>query len=352
MSPRSEDGFLLTGLGLVTPAGPNAPATCCALRAGIPCFDALPDFWVGDPNGEPVMVQGAAIPDCLEVEAGYSRLTSHTRRALREALADAGLGHERLENSRLYLGHEPDLDPHFLVQAVRGILPEAPEPALYPDGRCAALTALAGAVADLSAGRVEVAVVGAAASWVELSRLIMLSHQGTLQTPAVPDGVLPGEAAGFLVLESAARAIRRRAHAYAQIMGVGTADETTGVSDEPCQGVGLTEAVRQAMSAAEPEGGRVNLPLVVCDLNGDHYRAMEWGLASVRSFCLLGGDTVSWEPACLIGDCGAGMGLVNLAWAATALDQGYAESPEVIVWGGAEGTARAAALIMPAPGRT
>jgi len=352
MSPRSEEDIHVTGLGLVTPAGPNAASTCCALRARVACFDALPEFWVGDPEGEAVPVHGAAIPGCLEIEAGQSRLSSHTRRALREALADANLDGAWLQNCRVYLGHEPDFDPHYLVQAVQGILPGVPAPNLYPHGRCGAFTALAGAVQDLVSGQADVAVVGAAASWVELSRLIMLAQREKLQTPAVPDGVLPGEAAGFMVIESGSRALRRQARTYARVAGLGTGHEPTGGTEEPCRGEGLTAAVRHALSFAAPEGGRINLPLVVSDLNGDHYRALEWGLASVRSFCLLAGDTVSWEPANLIGDCGAGLGIVNVAWAATALAHGYAGSPEVLVWGAAEGTERAAALLMPLAGRT
>ena len=81
--------------------------------------------------------------------------------------------------------------------------------------------------------------------------------------------------------------------------------------------------------------------------NSDHYRALEWGLVSVRTLPLLAGDPRTWEPASLIGDCGAGLGPVILAWAATALDEDPAGLPEILAWGASEGRERAAALLMP-----
>lgn len=348
MSAGSPSSIHVTGLGLVTPAGPNAAATCCALRAGIPRFAALADAWVSDPGGEPVPVNGAAIPDCVEVEPGRSRLASHARRALREALADAGLEGSKDLECRLYLGHDPECDPHSIAAGLEELLPDAPETALVPSGRCAALVGLATAVEDLAAGEIDVAIIGASASWIDPLRLILLERMGRLMTPAVPEGVLPGEAAGFVVVEAADTASKRGVRPYARVVGAGTGEEPTAGTDEPCRGEGLTAAIRAALSGGEPDGGRTHLPLVLSDHNGDHYRALEWGLVSVRTLPLLAGDPRTWEPASLIGDCGAGLGPVILAWAATALDEDPG-LPEILVWGASEGRERAAVLLMPEP---
>lgn len=347
MSARSQSSAYITGLGLVTPAGPNAAATCCALRAGIPRFAALEDAWVSDPGGEPVPVNGAAIPDCVEVEPGRSRMASHARRALREALADAELGRSADLGCRLYLGHDPECDPHSIAAALEELIPDAPATTLMPHGRCAALMALVAAVEDLASGEIDVAVVGAAASWIDPLRLILLERTERLMTPAVPEGVLPGEAAGFVVVESAESASRRNVQPYARVVGVGTGEEPTAGTDEPCRGEGLTVAIRAALQGGEPDGGRTRLPLVVSDHNSDHYRALEWGLVSVRTLPLLDGDPRTWEPASMIGDSGAGLGPVTLAWAATELDQDSSRHPEILVWGASEGRERAAALLMP-----
>jgi 3-oxoacyl-[acyl-carrier-protein] synthase-1 len=61
----------------------------------------------------------------------------------------------------------------------------------------------------------------------------------------------------------------------------------------------------------------------------------------------LEGDRELWHPADCIGDCGAAMGAVTLAWAAFALREGWTARPEVLVWGASDGRARAAALLMP-----
>jgi 3-oxoacyl-[acyl-carrier-protein] synthase I len=310
-------------------------------------FAALPEFWVTDGEGEPTLVNGAPIPACLPVEAGCSRLASHGRRALREALADAAITQTTPGTRRLFLGHDPGLDATHLLRALAAELPGGTEAAAFPAGRCAFLVALAAAMGDLSQGNVEIAVVGAADSWVELHRLIELNAAERLLTPKTPDGAIPGEAVGFVVLEPRDAASRRAAKVYAKLAGVGLGQEPTAGTEEPCKGEGLTRALRDALHSAEPKGGRRNLPLMITDLEGNHYRALEWGLASCRAFRLLEGETVEWRPASYIGECGAGIGPVSLAWAATALRRGQVAAREVLVCGSSEGPERAAALLLP-----
>ncbi len=346
MSRPAPSQTCITGIGLVTPAGPNAPASCRALRAGVSCFDALLGFWASDDEGVPVPIQGATIPTELPTEPGHLRLASYCARAVREALADAKIGPFAPGRLKLYLGHDPHLNPWHLFQVLALEMDGAGTPVSFPNGRCAALAALAEASKDLAAGRVDIAMVGGADSLVDPGRLFRLAAAGRLMTPKNRTGLIPGEAAGFLVLETWERAFRRKAKPYARLAGIGVSQEPTGGTDEPCRGEGLTRALRAALDAACHPGARTELPLIVCDMNGDHYRSLEWGLASVRAMSRLGGDRVLWHPADCIGDCGAGLGPVNLAWAATALREGYARSSEVLVWGASEGKARAAAVLV------
>ena len=81
---------------------------------------------------------------------------------------------------------------------------------------------------------------------------------------------------------------------------------------------------------------------MVCDLNGDRYRALEWGLATTRAFGAIQGDLDFWHPADCIGDAGAAMGLVNVLWGIHGLRRGYSPSSKVVVWGASENGVRAA----------
>lgn len=126
-----------------------------------------------------------------------------------------------------------------------------------------------------------------------------------------------------------------------------TSAEPTAGTENPNQGQGLTTVLRAMRNSAEIS----HLPLFICDLNGDRYRALEWGVAYTRAFGNLhekpdaatSGDF--WHPADCIGDCGAASGLVDLAWAVEALRKKYAIVNQVLVWGASDEALRAAALI-------
>lgn len=340
----------ITGLGLVTPAGPNARATCLALRAGIPRFADLPRYWVaGEDEDEAAVVQGARIPDDLPVEPGLEPIVSHARRALREALDDAQLD-PRGKRVRLFLGHDPGHDPAHLVAALSAELPGAPRPALRPAGRCAALVALGSALGALAGGELDAAIVGGADQWVSPGRLAALARLERLRTGERGDGVLPGEAAGFVVIEPRDAARARGVRPYARVAGAGLAQEPTAGTEEPCEGAGLTAAFRGALGSAEPRGGRRRLPLCVSDFWGDHHGSIEIGLAHTRALPRCEGDFVHWHAADCIGDTGAGSGAVSLAWAATAFREGWTGFREALVWGVSDGPERAAALLLPEGG--
>jgi 3-oxoacyl-[acyl-carrier-protein] synthase-1 len=169
---------------------------------------------------------------------------------------------------------------------------------------------------------------------------------GVLKDASVnPQGILPGEAAAFLVLEAATRG----GTPLGVLAGTGVTEEPTAGTDEPNQGRGLTAAIRAARSVAPLP----YVPLMICDLNGERYRALEWLLAYPRSL----GDLPwrydlptcgeFWHPADCLGDTGAASGALDCVWAVEALRKGYALTERVLVWGASEGRLRAAAILAP-----
>jgi 3-oxoacyl-[acyl-carrier-protein] synthase-1 len=119
------------------------------------------------------------------------------------------------------------------------------------------------------------------------------------------------------------------------------ANEPSAQTEEPNTGRGLAQALRTVRQEAKLE----TMPLVVCDLNGERSRGLEWALALPRALGDLHGALAMWHPADCVGDTGAAAGALDLVWAATALDRGYAPRPRALVWGASDGGLRAAALL-------
>ncbi|NVI97401.1 hypothetical protein HV824_04610 [Myxococcus sp. AM009] len=76
------------------------------------------------------------------------------------------------------------------------------------------------------------------------------------------------------------------------------------------------------------------------DLNGEEWRAKEWGHARVRLSSRLDGVAKWIVPGTSVGDVGAASGLVGLCVAVRSLTRRYATGPQVLVvssseWGDA-----------------
>ncbi len=363
----------LTGIGAVTPVGLDAPSTCAALRAGIARLGEVHTFLVeGELVGNESAVGGRAPtewyaggPSITEwpghdrfgqeeppspeqiVESGGDRLAELSARAAAEAWTDAD--RDEPDGWGLWIGlDESDADAAPTV-AIRDALPLPPplREEVIARGRCSALLALRAAAKAVRADEVEVAVVGGVDSLIRRERLAALSEAGALRSASHPQGVLPGEAAAFVVLERESRA-RARGAVRVRIAAIGEEDEPTAGTDDANQAAGLTRLLRKTVP---PRNGDL-APLTVCDLNGDRYRAMEWAMASMRALAGHSGDEVLWHPADCIGDAGAGSGALNLVWAVAAFDKGYAPREETLVWGASDGAARGAALLLPPEGRS
>jgi 3-oxoacyl-[acyl-carrier-protein] synthase I len=207
-------------------------------------------------------------------------------------------------------------------------------------GRAAALAALHRAARHLSDGRVDVAVVGGVDWLLRRSAHARMNENGTLRHKDNDAGVIPGEAAAFMVLQTGGGG-----GALAQLSGTAVAEEPTAGSDSPNQGAGLTLAIRKARQRGRALDA---WPRVVCDLNGERYRALEWSLVSVRTLGDLPEGPASgpaWLPAEWIGDPGAASGLVSAIWAVTAMRKGYARAGRALVWGASDGPLRGAAIL-------
>lgn len=358
----------ILGVGAVTPVGLSGPATFAALYAGIARLGALGSYDVAGEGVNSAPLVGGRVPlELLSslpegelsdypghraydleqppplatlVDDGPDRLATMLRLAIEEAAAAAD-----------WTSGEPvsvclALDPADDDEASRAALRAACIAGLadrglalaqlehVARGRPSALLACAEAhklLALRPGARVIVAGVG---SLIRPRDAARLDAFGNLRSADKPLGIFPGECAAALALGSAGRG-ELALHPVA-------VEQEAAVPGAPTDARALSDALRAALERA---GGAAPRPLVVCDLNGDRYRGLEWGLALARALGAVHEDGDVWHPAEAIGDAGAGLGALVLAWAAHALKAGETEASRALCWAASDDGARAACTI-------
>jgi len=335
----------ITGMGLVTPVGLYTDAAVAAMRAGVSRLRELPYLKIEVDEGEYAPVIGAEVPVVPAGRRGVDRLSRLLIHSLREAITGSGLENAAVE---LFLGTAGDkpagrvLSQNLPLQdAMLETLPDnfvIKKVTMLQSGRAAALQAVRMAAQALSGGQVDVAIVGGVDSWTQPRSLLWLQEKKRLREFPRRTGILPGEAAGFLVLESMTHAQARGARVHAILTAAAGSTEET-IYGQPGNANALSEAIAVASQGIEDTHA-----LVISDFNGERYRAHEWMLAMPKGMWRY--QTLRhWHPAEYIGDSGAASGIVTTAWAAQALQNGYARTPHVLVWGASDEGAREAIII-------
>ncbi|THA52877.1 beta-ketoacyl synthase [Streptomyces sp. A1136] len=294
MNRRPE--AVVTGVGLVTPAGCDRDTTWSAVLAGHPTSTPDPAL-----DGLPVSLscRVAELDHPVLRHRGSARLDRVDRFALTavaQALDQAGLDPAQWDGSRVavvtgggmggLLTQEtalarlaergPDfVSPYFLTgylinMACANIALRfgATGPALSTSTACASGTTALGLARDLiSTGRCDIALVcGAEAAITRLmvagfTRIGALSGTGSRPFDATRDGFVIAEGAGALVLERAEHAAARTARPLARLVGYAASTDAHHLVAPHPAGRGAEQAVRAALAdagAAPADVGHVN----------------------------------------------------------------------------------------------
>ena len=160
-------------------------------------------------------------------------------------------------------------------------------------------------------------LVVAVDSYLDPLTLKWLGAAYRLKTEDLPTGLSPGEAGVCLLLEDARSARRRGALPLAELAAVAVAHEPNSLpSQETNSGLGLATSLRAALDdAAFPERYSGD---VFSDLNGETWRAHEWGSALARLADRVG-DVRLHLPCASVGDTGAASGALGVCLATHAL---------------------------------
>jgi 3-oxoacyl-[acyl-carrier-protein] synthase-1 len=156
-------------------------------------------------------------------------------------------------------------------------------------------------------------------------------------------GFIPGEAASAVLIASEASAKRFGIEAFGEVVGLGLAHETKLIkTDTVCIGEGLTHAFRTALA---PVPAKEVVHNIFCDLNGETYRADEYGFTALRTKERFRAATDFIAPADCWGDIGAAGATLHIALAVICHQKRYGKGPISMVWASSESGERGAVVI-------
>ena len=218
--------------------------------------------------------------------------------------------------------------------------------ASFAAGHAAGLIAAQAAAKRLVQGTLDACVVAGVESYIEPLTLEWLEANDQLHSAGPLNnawGFIPGEAGAALLLMRESVAQAAGLEVLAVVLGTGSAMEPKRIKTETvCIGEGLTQAFRAAL-AALPAGAKVSDSY--CDMNGEPYRADEFGFTALRTKESFESASDFIAPADCWGDVAAAGGPLHLALATVAGFKGYGKGPFAFAWGSAEQGERAATLI-------
>ena len=364
------DAIAVTGLGMVSPLG-GVVQSCAAARAGIMRCVELQDLHTFDADEpfERVPLRGHPIQGLTDGFQGMARSLRLATAALSDLMGYAGLEardvrplglllnldhgyfrqcqqtRQRQQAEQLGLSTKdlPDLEEEreryrgrFLprLEELSSVTFHTRHQRLFFEGPAGFFSVLEEAIRKLRARELDGCVVGGVDSYVDPEQLRMLLGLRMLKTPDQPVGFLPGEGAALVLLERYDHAARRSARIEALVgtPSVGQ-DSHHRFSGKPNAGVTLAQTLRGCLQQSELQGRRVGL--TVGSLNGNEWRAREWGM----SLLTLGpelGDARQWNPAESFGETGAAAAAFATCMAVRALQRRYARTEDVLVWSSGE----------------
>lgn len=342
----------LTGMGALTSVGRTADASCAAIRAGItrPRKVRMSGL-VDEETQDALSLTGHPIHGYTEGFHLVGRWQRLAQGCLGELLAQPGLlpdaSDKRFWARTFLVAVLPYLDAElFLAPAEQ--LPEfvqtdyltpllalmgrpIPEQnvGLVVAGQAGTALALSEGMKRLVGSGLERLLIVAVDSWFDPLLLRRLSSTGRLKSDERPTGLMPGEAGACLLFEREEGARRRERVAHAIVAGVATGREAES-------GPGRVRGGARALSAClrtvlETQGAA--LPFrgdLYSDLNGEDWRAMEWGSALVGLSDVLAEPRLHL-PCIQVGDTGAASGALGLCLAAQDLSGQWTRTSRALV---------------------
>jgi 3-oxoacyl-[acyl-carrier-protein] synthase I len=342
-------------MGACTAIGRSVWSSAAAARAAVCGFTEHPSMI--DRAGEPMLIArapwidpslsfvervcGLLLPAVNEAMSGISRVIAH----------DSKVGCV-LALPGVRPGRDADLDGKLRARLSESFGGRLLGLTSYEDGHAAGFRALDAASIGLSSGSLDACVVAGVDSYLTSETLEWLEACDQLHGAGLHNnawGFIPGEAAAAIVLSTEPLVARFGLRSYGHVVGIGLGDETNLIkTDSVCIGDGLTRAFRGAL---EHVAADEVIDDVFCDLNGETYRADEYGFAALRTKTRFRAATDFVAPADCWGDIGAAGATLHMCLGLIAHAKMYAHGPLSLSCGSSETGTRGAAVVRAAEPR-
>jgi len=373
----------ITGRGMVSALGLDVETCCAAARAGILRSRELAYFSVHNPeDGSVENAIGHAADFLTQGFEGDARLL----RLLQAGLADlmrqtptkpwvhkkTGFYLSMPDPRRCYTGIDliPDETEREALKQVAAQVFESPldtgnyqgmlnqaaalcgwegettVKGVYLSDHTAVAEALMQAINAITRKEIDIAIVGGAESLLEENVLAWLENTGRLKSPAIGAGLQPGEASAFIVLQPLRDAAKLQDGVYGFINHISFAEEdNTLLSGKTALGKALTRVISE--STTQETEDNLTPVWLFSDINGEVYRAMEWGYATMRltQQSERYADPVLWFSAGAFGDTGAVNGAISICMATEAFRHNYAPASTSVLLSSSDARTRSAVVL-------
>jgi 3-oxoacyl-[acyl-carrier-protein] synthase-1 len=324
--------------GMITSVGNKAESTCAAIRAGI-SNPSLTKFV--DDCGDWIMAHRTQLPASLR---GRPRLVRMASAAIAECMSCveskdwATIPMILCVAEKDRAGRLSGLDADLFGEIERDLGSKfAANSAILPFGRVGGAIALAHASKLVHESGCPQVLIAGADSLLEAATLAAYLSSGRLLTKENSDGFMPGEAASAVLVGPPPRGSQWIC------TGVGFGKELAAIeSGEPLRGEGLSQAVRNALAAANLQ--MHDLHYRITDCSGEQYYFKEAALLISRILRHRIKTFPHWHPAHCIGEVGAACGPCVFALGSASVTKGYSEGDRLLCHFGTDAGLRASAI--------
>lgn len=343
----SRQPLAISGAGMVTGVGLDAPSSCAAIRSAI---DNFQETRFMDSGGE--WIQGCEVP--LEQPwRGTTKLAKMLAQALCEcADSDPDVNLDQVpviiclaEKERPGRVENLGNRVFFEVQQELGVKFDS-HSTLVDHGRVGGMVAMLQARKMIYEQDVDKVIIAGVDSLLSAPALSAYEERERLLTSRNSNGFIPGEAAAA-VLVSKPKAVPEP---QLLCMGLGFGLEKATIDSElHLRADGMVQAFRGALDEAGCTLG--DLDFRITDVSGEQYWFKEATLALSRTLRKHKEGFDIWHPADCIGEAGAAIGPVIFNIAITATNKAYAPGNNIICHFSNDDGKRAAAVLAFCPVR-
>ena len=372
----------VVGIGMVSSIGHDVNTSCASARAGITRPSGFARYEVRDSReAEPEALTVHAVDTLTYGFSGRARLLRLLVAAIEDVLAQypdkpwlsarVGVfislpswartmtGALRIQNPTIREALEQQARETTVqddLQRAQNLLRDAGEIAqwgvplaadrVFVSGTTGTAEAVQNASAELGRGTIEMAIVVAVDSWIDVSTAGWLEKTARLKTPDQPVGLQPGEAAAVVILETQRRSRQRGAVLLGVVDAAYFAQEQRFLLRAEVSTGRVTAELLDRLRSLAGWSEHV-APWIITDQNGEADRASEWGntLYHLVAQDALYHDCLLWYPALSFGDTGSASGGVAICMALRSFARNYAPHNAVVIANSSDGPGRSVMLI-------